>query len=77
MLLTAATLGVAAHLLNTLPDLDGDGGTGIRGLPHRVGERVSRVVATSLLLVGRGKVPFHAATAIALVNVTLLVVVVP
>jgi hypothetical protein len=30
-----------------------------------------------LALVVRGKVPFHAATAIALVNVTLLVVVVP
>jgi 4-hydroxybenzoate polyprenyltransferase len=47
---TAATLGVAAHFLNTLPDLNDDAATGIRGLPHRIGATASRVVATVLLL---------------------------
>jgi 4-hydroxybenzoate polyprenyltransferase len=45
-----ATLGVGAHLLNTLPDLADDARTGVRGLPHRLGEGVSRVVAAAVLL---------------------------
>ncbi|QNN53464.1 UbiA family prenyltransferase [Nocardioides mesophilus] len=102
-----ATLGVAAHFLNTLPDLGDDAATGVRGLPHRLGARVSQLLATLLLLVasvaavlgpdgspplwawavlaltvglaatallGRGKVPFRAALAIAVVDVTLLAV---
>ncbi|MEZ3179434.1 UbiA family prenyltransferase [Streptomyces pimonensis] len=44
-----AALGVAAHLLNTLPDLADDERTGVRGLPHRLGERLSRTLAASLL----------------------------
>jgi 4-hydroxybenzoate polyprenyltransferase len=108
MMLAAGSLGVAAHILNVLPDLDDDAATGVRGLPHRLGPRVSRVLATALLLgasalavagpagpppawawvalaasaalagvalVGRGKAPFRAAVAIALVAVTLLVAV--
>jgi len=106
MVATASCLGVAAHFLNTLPDLDDDAATGIQGLPHRIGATASRVVATVLLvgasaavalgpsgvptngawaalglvvalavvaLLGRGKAPFHAAIAIALVDVVLLV----
>ena len=102
----AAALGVGAHLLNTLPDLADDERTGVRGLPHRLGERVSRLLAAGLLLaascsprsarparrppgsgwrwspssgspvvaaVGRGRVPFQAAIAVALVDVVLLV----
>lgn len=103
---TAAMLGVAAHFLNTLPDLDDDAATGVRGLPHRLGAARSQVLATALLvtastaavlgpagapaagtwstlaavavlagvaLLGRGKAPFYAAIAIALVDVVLLV----
>ncbi len=44
-----AALGVGAHLLNTLPDLADDERTGVRGLPHRIGERLSRAVAAVLL----------------------------
>ncbi|KUO16101.1 UbiA family prenyltransferase [Streptomyces dysideae] len=44
-----ATLGVGAHLLNTVPDLADDERTGVRGLPHRIGERRSRVLAAVLL----------------------------
>ncbi|MFE9443426.1 UbiA family prenyltransferase [Streptomyces sp. NPDC006602] len=101
-----ATLGVGAHLLNTLPDLADDERTGVRGLPHRIGERRSRVLAAVLLpgasllavlgpagtppawawavlalvtvlalltLVARGRTPFRAAVAIALLDVVLLV----
>jgi 4-hydroxybenzoate polyprenyltransferase len=46
-----AALGVAAHLLNTLPDLADDERTDVRGLPHRIGERPSRTVAAVLLAV--------------------------
>jgi len=107
MVVTAALLGVAAHLLNALPDLAADAATGVRGLPHRLGATVSRVAAALLLvagsvsavlgpdgrptpgawaalaltgllglvaLVGRGKAPFRAAIAVALVDVVLLVV---
>ncbi|MFD3503235.1 UbiA family prenyltransferase [Streptomyces sp. NPDC058678] len=101
-----ATLGVGAHLLNTLPDLADDERTGVRGFPHRIGERRSRVLAAVLLsaasliavlgpagpppawawavlalvtvlalltLVTRGRAPFRAAVAIALLDVVLLV----
>ncbi|MDT0567030.1 UbiA family prenyltransferase [Streptomyces sp. DSM 3412] len=44
-----ATLGVGAHLLNTLPDLADDERTGVRGLPQRIGERRSRLLAAVLL----------------------------
>ena len=45
-----ALLGVGAHLVNVLPDLDEDLATGVRGLPHRLGARRSTVVAAALLL---------------------------
>lgn len=46
----AALLGVGAHLLDALPDLEGDELTGVRGLPHRVGARRLPLVATAVLL---------------------------
>ena len=49
-LLAGAGLGVGAHLVNVLPDLDDDEATGVRGLPHRLGERGSRVLAAGVLL---------------------------
>lgn len=47
-----ALLGVGAHLLNVLPDLDEDLRAGIHGLPHRIGAGPSRMMATLLLVVG-------------------------
>ena len=47
-----AMLGVGAHLLNVLPDLAADAATGVRGLPHRLGARVTRVAA--VLVLGAG-----------------------
>ena len=52
MVATAALLGVGAHFLNVLPDLAADAATGVRGLPQRLGATTSRVLASSLLLVG-------------------------
>lgn len=48
--LGGALLGVGAHLLNALPDLDDDLATGVRGLPHRLGARRSAAVAVTALL---------------------------
>jgi 4-hydroxybenzoate polyprenyltransferase len=45
-----ALLGVGAHLVNTLPDLDDDRATGVLGLPHRIGAGPTRVLAVAVLL---------------------------
>ena len=103
--LAGALLGVGAHLVNALPDLDDDAATGVHGLPHRIGARWSGPAATAVLLAAsavvlrvlrlshpltawtglaavvalavvgltsRGRTPFRAAMAIALVDVALL-----
>ncbi len=43
-------LGGGAHFANVLPDLDDDAATGVRGLPHVLGARWSRIAAALLLL---------------------------
>lgn len=45
----AALLGVGAHLVNALPDLSDDEVTGVRGLPHRLGARRTRIAAVAVL----------------------------
>ncbi len=50
MMATAAAVGVAAHVLNVLPDLAADEATGVRGLPHRLGVGPSRAAAVVLLV---------------------------
>ncbi len=52
VLVAGALLGVGAHLLNVLPDLADDEATGVRGLPHRLGEPVVRWLAPAVLLAG-------------------------
>lgn len=47
--IAGAAVGVAAHLANALPDLGDDDRTGVRGLPHRIGERGSRLVSAVVL----------------------------
>lgn len=44
-----ALLGAGAHVANVLPDLEDDAATGVVGLPHRLGRRVSAVLAPALL----------------------------
>jgi 4-hydroxybenzoate polyprenyltransferase len=43
---------VAAHLANVLPDLTDDVATGVRGLPHRLGARMTAVLGALVLLAG-------------------------
>jgi 4-hydroxybenzoate polyprenyltransferase len=45
-----ALFGTGAHVANTLPDLEDDAATGVRGLPHRLGRRTSGVLAPGLLV---------------------------
>ena len=39
--IAAGLFGAGTHFVNTLPDLGGDARTGVRGLTHRIGPRVS------------------------------------
>jgi hypothetical protein len=48
-MLAAALLGAGAHFINTLPDLESDALTGVRGLPHQLGRTRSLVVGVALL----------------------------
>ncbi|PVZ14806.1 UbiA family prenyltransferase [Actinomycetospora cinnamomea] len=50
MLAAGAALGVGAHVVNALPDLADDLRTGVRGLPHRLGEPTARPLAAGLLV---------------------------
>jgi 4-hydroxybenzoate polyprenyltransferase len=52
MLLAGALLGVGAHLLNALPDLEDDIATGVKGLPQRMGAGRVRLAAPAVLLAG-------------------------
>ncbi|WP_441247990.1 UbiA family prenyltransferase [Kitasatospora sp. McL0602] len=45
-----ALLGVGAHAANVLPDIADDLGTGVRGLPQRLGAGGARVLAAGALL---------------------------
>jgi 4-hydroxybenzoate polyprenyltransferase len=47
--IAAALMGTGAHFVNTLPDFAGDAATGVRGLTHRVGPRVSLFAAAFLM----------------------------
>ncbi|RJK97740.1 UbiA family prenyltransferase [Vallicoccus soli] len=45
-----ALLGVGAHLFNALPDVEDDEGTGVRGLPVRLGRAAGRLLGCLLLV---------------------------
>jgi 4-hydroxybenzoate polyprenyltransferase len=55
----AALLGLGAHFMNALPDLDDDLATGVRGLPHRLGRRRSLAGAAVLLLAASAVLALH------------------
>ncbi|CAM3739646.1 UbiA family prenyltransferase [Nocardioides zeicaulis] len=74
-----ALLGVGAHLLNVLPDLDDDAATGVRGLPHVLGRRRIAPVAAAVLVAASaaallGAAPAPAVTAVAALAVLGLAV---
>lgn len=50
----AALLGVAAHLVNVLPDIGDDLAAGVRGLPQRLGPAACRWVAPLVMLTATG-----------------------
>jgi 4-hydroxybenzoate polyprenyltransferase len=56
--LAGGLLGAGAHFANTLPDLADDLATGVRGLPHRVGARASRILSATLLLAASAVLAF-------------------
>ena len=61
VVLATALLGIGAHLANTLPDLEDDRRTGVRGFPHRIGRRATSILApvvlaaaTAVIVLGSG-----------------------
>ena len=77
----AAACGVAAHFSNTLPDVEADALTDVRGLPQRLGPAVSTVVAavfvaiaSVLLVVATDAAPLALAAAAVDVAAALFVV---
>ena len=55
VVVAGALLGVGAHFLNTVPDIDDDLAAGVRGLPQRLGGSASRGLG-ALLLAGAAAV---------------------
>jgi 4-hydroxybenzoate polyprenyltransferase len=49
VMVSGALLGVGAHLVNVLPDLEQDGATGVRGSAHRLGGVATAVLAPVVL----------------------------
>lgn len=49
MVATGALLGVGAHLVNALPDLEDDAATGVLGLPHHLGPGTATAAAAIVL----------------------------
>lgn len=49
-----ASLGVGAHLVNVLPDIEADLAAGVRGLPQRLGRARCRWLAPSVMLAAVG-----------------------
>ncbi|WP_117215207.1 UbiA family prenyltransferase [Allorhizocola rhizosphaerae] len=68
IIVAAALLGGAAHLVNAIPDLADDAATGVRGLPHRLGRRASfglafvLLIAATVTLVSGARLPWWAGT---------------
>lgn len=52
IVLAGALLGVGAHLVNAVPDLEDDRRTGVVGLSHRLGARHSIDLASVLMVAG-------------------------
>lgn len=79
MVAAGALLGVGAHLVNVLPDLEDDAATGVRGLPHRLGPARARlaavvVLATASVLVvlGPGRPPGWAWAGLGVVGILVV-----
>ena len=74
MVAAGALLGVGAHLVNVLPDLDDDAATGVRGLPHRLGARRSSALAAWVLAAATVVIVLGAAVEVTVAVVALVVV---
>ncbi len=79
MVAAGALLGVGAHLVNVLPDLEDDAATGVRGLPHRLGPARARLtavvvlsVASALVVLGPGRPPAWAWGGLGVVGVLVV-----
>jgi 4-hydroxybenzoate polyprenyltransferase len=79
-LVAGASLGIAAHLANAIPDLEDDSHVGVRGLPQRLGYRASGLATYLVLAVAsvvvvaapQGAVPISAWIGLAL-NLSIVV----
>lgn len=51
IVVAAALMGVAGHLINVIPDFETDQATAVRGLPHRLGLKGSLGLACAVLII--------------------------
>jgi 4-hydroxybenzoate polyprenyltransferase len=58
LVVAGGLLGAGAHFVNALPDLGDDERTGVRGLPHLLGQRGSLAAAGVLLLAATATLAF-------------------
>ena len=52
MWLGGALLGMAAHFINVIKDMEQDRASNIRGLPQRIGKKASIITAAALVILG-------------------------
>lgn len=71
VVLAGALLGVAAHLVNALPDLDDDRAAGVLGLPQRLGPQGTRRLAAVVLAAATATLAWGAAGRSAVVALTV------
>ena len=69
----AALLGVSAHFANTLPDLLEDRATGVRALPHIVGQKISALVIAATAILASSVVVYQSYTLAPVIGIVGLV----
>ena len=76
VILASALLGVSAHFANALPDLLDDKQTGVRALPHLLGQRVSALIIAGTAIFASALVVTQSSTlnpVIAIAGLTLTI----
>ncbi len=77
LVLSGSLLGSGAHFANSVPDLDDDIATGVRGMPHRIGPGPAAATGAALLLAATAVLAFGRPGAPGLIGWLALALAVP